>query len=181
MRGGRQLTTTATANQVAGKPRPLSGETRKIIDLWSRRSAERQEGRRSAIVQAPVAAQDQNRVWVSNELMDAVAVYLDVPPVWVYEVATFYGAIETEPVGRHSVSICTNISCMLCGADEVVAYAEKKLGIRMGETTPDGRIFLKREEECLAACVGAPMMLVDGHYHENLTPEKIDKILDELE
>jgi len=175
------MTIRATANQVAGKAGLLSEETRKIIDHWRSKFPEGQHGRRSAIVQALVAAQEQNSGWVSDELMDAVADYLDVPPVWVYEVATFYGAIETEPVGRHSVSICTNISCMLCGADEVVAYAEKKLGIRMGETTPDGRIFLKREEECLAACVGAPMMLVDGHYHENLTPEKIDKILDELE
>jgi NADH-quinone oxidoreductase subunit E len=113
--------------------------------------------------------------------MDAVADYLDVPPVWVYEVASFYSMLETEKVGRHSVSICTNISCMLCGADDVVRHVEEKLGIRMGQTTEDGRIFLKIEEECVAACVGAPMMIVDGHYHENLTPEKIDEILDSLE
>ena len=101
--------------------------------------------------------------------------------MWAYEVANFYSMLETEPVGRHSISICTNISCMLCGADRVVEHVEKKLGIKMGETTADGRIFLKIEEECVAACVGAPMMIVDGHYHEKLTPEKIDKILDGLE
>jgi len=89
--------------------------------------------------------------------------------------------IETVPVGRHSISICTNISCMLCGSDKIVEHVQNKLGTRIGETTPDGRIFLKREEECLAACVGAPMMIVDGHYHENLTPEKVDEILDGLE
>jgi NADH-quinone oxidoreductase subunit E len=98
----------------------------------------------------------------------------------VYEVATFYSMFETRPCGRHHVSVCTNISCMLCGADDIVAHAERRLGIRVGESTPDGRIYLKKEEECLAACVGAPMMMVDHVYHENLTTEKVDKILDEL-
>src|SRR5690625_3485914 len=112
------MTIRATANQVAGKAGLLSEETKSTIDHWRGKFPEGQHGRRSAIVQALAAAQEQNSGWVSDELMDAVADYLDVPPVWVYEVATFYGAIETEPVGRHSVSICTNISCMLCGADE---------------------------------------------------------------
>ena len=83
-------------------------------------------------------------------------------------------------MGRHHLSVCTNISCMLRGAEEVVGYVEKKLGIKTGESTPDGRIYLKREEECLAACTGAPMLMVDHVFHENLTPERIDKILDEL-
>jgi len=87
---------------------------------------------------------------------------------------------ETHAVGRHHVSVCTNISCMLRGAEDLVAHVEGKLGIKTGESTPDGRIFLKCEEECLAACVGAPMMMVDHVYHENLTPAKIDRILDEL-
>jgi NADH-quinone oxidoreductase subunit E len=89
--------------------------------------------------------------------------------------------IETKPVGRNTVSICTNISCMLCGADEIVAHVEEKLGAKLGETTSDGRIFLKLEEECLAACAGGPMMAVNGHYHENLTIEKVDRLLDALE
>jgi NADH-quinone oxidoreductase subunit E len=88
---------------------------------------------------------------------------------------------ETEPVGRHSVSVCTNISCMLCGADDIVAHIENKLGIKIGDSTSDGRIYLKREEECLAACCGAPMMMVDHVYHENLTPQRVDEILDALE
>ena len=112
--------------------------------------------------------------------MDAVAEYLQLPPIQVYEVASFYSMFETHPCGRHHVSICTNISCMLNGAEELVAHAEKKLGIKTGESTPDGRIFLKREEECLAACTGAPMMMVDHEFHENLTPEKLDEILDAL-
>ncbi len=87
---------------------------------------------------------------------------------------------ETRPVGRHSISVCTNISCMLRGADDIVAYIEKKLGIKTGESTPDGRCYLKREEECLAACAGGPMMMVDHKYYENLTPEKVDKILEGL-
>jgi NADH-quinone oxidoreductase subunit E len=112
--------------------------------------------------------------------MDAVAAYIGIPPMQVYEVATFYSMFETHPVGRHHVSVCTNISCMLRGAEDMVAHVEAKLGIKTGESTPDGRIFLKREEECLAACVGAPMMMVDHVFHESLTPEKIDRILDEL-
>ena len=112
--------------------------------------------------------------------MDGVAEYLQLPPVQVYEVATFYSMFETHPCGRHHVSICTNISCMLNGAEDLVAHCEKKLGIKLGESTPDGRIFLKKEEECLAACTGAPMMMVDHEFHEYLTPEKVDKVLDEL-
>jgi NADH-quinone oxidoreductase subunit E len=125
--------------------------------------------------------QAQNGGWVSRELMDAVADYLGMPRMGVYEVGTFYSMIELEPVGRHMVSLCTNLSCMLCGAESLVAHVEGKLGIRLGETTRDGRITLKREEECLAACAGAPMMTDDGHYHEHLTPAKVDEILDALE
>jgi len=112
--------------------------------------------------------------------MDAVAHYLQLPPIQVYEVASFYSMFQTQPCGRHHVSVCTNISCMLRGGEDVAAYCERKLGIRTGESTPDGRIYLKREEECLAACTGAPMMMVDHEYHEHLTPEKVDQILDAL-
>ncbi len=171
----------ATGRVVAGKASLLSETTRAAIDHWLTKFPEGLEGRRSALIQALFAAQQQNKGWLSAELMDAVADYLDVPPVWAYEVANFYSMLETRPVGRHSISICTNISCMLCGADKVVAQVEDKLGIKLGETTPDGRIFLKIEEECVAACTGAPMMIVDGHYFEHLTPEKIDEILDGLD
>ena len=126
------------------------------------------------------AAQHENHGYLTTELMDAVAAYLGLPPIQVYEVATFYSMFETKPVGRHHVSVCTNISCMLRGARRRGRSVEKKLGIKTGESTPDGRIYLKREEECLAACTGAPMMMVDHVYHENLTPETVDQILDEL-
>jgi NADH-quinone oxidoreductase subunit E len=88
---------------------------------------------------------------------------------------------QTKPVARHNVAICTNVSCMLRGADDIVAYVEDKLGIKLGQSTADGRIYLKKEEECLAACCGAPMMMVDHKYHENLTTGKVDEILDGLE
>jgi NADH-quinone oxidoreductase subunit E len=113
--------------------------------------------------------------------MNAVADYLGLPTIQVYEVATFYSMFQTRPVGRHNVAICTNISCMLRGADSIVDHVETKLGIKVGESTEDGRIYLKREEECLAACCGAPMMMVDHKYHENLCKEKVDEILDALE
>jgi NADH-quinone oxidoreductase subunit E len=164
----------------AGKgPATLSQHVRDEIDRWA---AKFPPGRqRSAVLAALHAAQHENRGFLTTEIMDAVAAYLKLPPIQVYEVATFYSMYETKPCGRHHVSICTNISCMLCGAEDIVAHVERKLGIRTGESTPDGRIYLKQEEECLAACVNAPMMMVDHVYHENLTPEKVDEILDQLE
>ena len=125
--------------------------------------------------------QHENGGYLTTELMDAVAEYLEMPPIAVYEVATFYSMFELKPVGRHSISVCTNISCMLRGGDAILAHIEKKLGIRLGESTADGKFFLKREEECLAACCGAPMMQVDHVYYEHLTPEQVDRVLDSLE
>jgi NADH-quinone oxidoreductase subunit E len=113
--------------------------------------------------------------------MNAVANYLALPSIQVYEVATFYSMFETKPVGRHNVSVCTNISCMLRGSDKIVSHLEEKLGVKLGESTKDGRFYLKIEEECLAACCGAPMMMVDHVYHENLTPMKVDEILEKLD
>ena len=118
---------------------------------------------------------------MTAELMNEVADHLALPTMHVYEVATFYSMFNTKPVGRHDVAICTNISCMLRGAEELVSYVEKKLDTKLGESTADGKIFLKKEEECLAAFCGAPMMMVDHHYYENLTKEKIDKILGDLD
>ncbi|MGB8377034.1 MAG: NADH-quinone oxidoreductase subunit NuoE [Rhodanobacteraceae bacterium] len=157
----------------------LDDTTRARIDHWAAKFPP--ERRRSALIQALFAAQQQNAGWLTDELIAAVAKYLDLPPVWAYEVASFYSMLETRQVGRNNVAICTNISCWLNGAEEVVRHCERRLGIRLGESTGDGRVYLKVEEECLAACCGAPMMVVNGHYHENLTIEKIDEILDELE
>jgi len=157
----------------------LSAHVREEIDKWTERFPE--ERKRSAVIGALHAAQHENGGYLTPQLMDAVAAYLELPPIQVYEVATFYSMFETKPVGRHSVSICTNVSCMLRGAEDLVEHVEKKLGISLGESTVDGRIYLKREEECLAACCGAPMMMVDHVYHENLTPERVDEILDALD
>jgi NADH-quinone oxidoreductase subunit E len=156
----------------------LSAHVREEIDRWVAKFPP--DRKRSAVISALHAVQHENNGFLTTDLMDAVAAYLDLAPIHVYEVATFYSMFETKPVGRHHISVCTNISCMLRGSQEVVDHVEKKLGIKTGESTPDGRIYLKREEECLAACTGAPMMMVDHVFHENLTPENIDKILDEL-
>lgn len=159
--------------------RVLTPEQRKQIDHWLAKFPA--EGKRSAVIPALHVAQDGNGGYLTPELMDAVADYIGVSPVAVYEVATFYSMFDTQPVGRHKVNVCTNIACMLMGSDEIVAHCEQRLGIKLGETTPDDRITLKVEEECLAACSAGPMMVVDGHYHTHLTPEKVDEILDNLE
>jgi NADH-quinone oxidoreductase subunit E len=156
----------------------LSAHVRDEIDRWVAKFPP--DRKRSAVISALHAAQHENHGYLTPAIMDAVAAYLGLPNIQVYEIATFYSMFETKPVGRHHVSVCTNISCMLRGSQAVVDHVEKKLGIKTGESTPDGRIFLKREEECLAACTGAPMMMVDHIYHENLTPESIDKVLDAL-
>lgn len=171
----RTTTSSATTNAVD----VLSKETRAQIDHWVAKFPPDQK--RSAVIQALMAAQDQNGGWLDRTHIEAVAEYLELPPVWAHEVATFYSLFHLEPVGRNKVNICTNISCWLNGADDLVAHVERKLGVKLGGTTEDGRITLVREEECLAACVGAPMMVVNGHYHENLDAEKVDEILDGLE
>ncbi|MEO1750639.1 NADH-quinone oxidoreductase subunit NuoE [Thiofaba sp. EF100] len=154
----------------------LSEETRAEIEHWlAKYPADR---RQSALLAALRAVQHQNHGYLTTELMDAVAAYLGIPEIAAYEVATFYSMFETKPVGRHSISVCTNISCWLMGSDRIVEHIENRLGIKTGESTPDGKFFLKCEEECLAACDGGPMMQVDHVYYERLTPEKVDAILD---
>ena len=157
----------------------LSDHVRTEIDNWTARFPT--DKKRSAVLAALHAVQHENNGYLTAELMNCVAEYLDLPTILVYEVATFYSMFQTRPVGRHNVAICTNVSCMLRGADEIVDHVEKKLGIKLGESTEDGRIYLKQEEECLAACCGAPMMMVDHKYHENLTERLVDEILDGLE
>lgn len=154
----------------------LSAHLREEIDHWLEKFPP--DRKRSAVLAALRGAQHENNGFLTRELMDGIAEYLQLPPVQVYEVATFYSMFETKPVGRHHVSVCTNISCMLCGGEEILTHVERRLGIKVGESTADGRFFLKQEEECLAACTGAPMMMVDHVFYENLTPESVDEILD---
>jgi NADH-quinone oxidoreductase subunit E len=157
----------------------LSEHTREEIDTWR---AKFPEGRqRSAVIAALHAAQHENQGFLTRELMEAVAAYLDLPAIQVFEVAAFYSMFETKPVGKNSISVCTNISCMLRGGENMLAHVERKLGIKAGESTADGKFYLKVEEECLAACTGAPMMMVNHKFHENLTPAKIDEILDAVD
>jgi len=157
----------------------LSKQTVHTINQWVAKFPV--ANKRSALIQSLMAAQTQNGGWLNRELIEAVASYLDLPPVWAHEVTSFYSMFHLKPIGRHKVNICTNISCWLNGAERLAEHAEKKLGIRLGETTADGRISLVREEECLAACCGAPMMVVDGHYHEHLDEKKLDAIFDGLD
>jgi len=157
----------------------LSEHSQQVIDDWCMKFPADQK--QSAILAALREVQHENNGYLTRPLMDAVADYLDIPRIAVYEVASFYSMLETRPCGKHSISVCTNISCMLRGSDEIVDHIEKKLGVKTGESTPDGRYYLKQEEECLAACCSAPMMMIDHIYYENLTPEKVDEILDQLE
>ncbi len=157
----------------------LSDHTRGEIDRWV---AKFPKGRqRSALLSALQVAQHENKGYLTRDIMDAVAEYLKLQPIEVYEVATFYSMFETKPVGRHSISVCTNVSCMLRGADDIVSHLEQRLGIKLGESSDDGKFYLKVEEECLAACCGAPMMMVDHRYYEDLTVQKVDKIIEKLE
>ena len=165
--------------QAADSGTLLTDQTRTTIDHWVAKFPS--DRKRSALIQSLLAAQEQNGGWISAELTEAVADYLELPPVWAHEVVSFYSMFFSKPVGRNKVNICTNISCWLNGADDIVAHAEKKLGVTLGGTTEDGRVTLVREEECLAGCCGAPMMVVNGHYHENLDTDKFDAIVDGLE
>ncbi len=157
----------------------LSVHAREEIDRWVAKYPP--DRKQSAVLVALREVQHENGGYLTLPLMDAVADYLQMPPIAVYEVASFYSMFALKPVGRYSISVCTNVSCMLRGADDLVRHLESRLGIQTGQSTSDGRFFLKREEECLAACCGAPMMMVDHVYYENLTTETVDAILDELE
>ncbi|MEK7206298.1 MAG: NADH-quinone oxidoreductase subunit NuoE, partial [Pseudomonadota bacterium] len=156
----------------------LSAPSRAEIDVWIAKYPP--DHKRSAVMAALRIAQDQNGGWLSIDLIEAVAEYLEMAPVEVHEVATFYTMYDLKPVGRHKVCVCTNISCLLRGSDKIMEHLQKKLGVKVGETTPGGKFTLK-EVECLGACVGAPMMMVGRTYYEDLTPEKVDEILKDLE
>lgn len=157
----------------------LSTHIKEEIESWKARFPE--DRQRSAVISALHAVQHENRGFVTAEQMNAIADYLELPSIQVYEVATFYSMFQTKEVGRNEVAICTNVACMLRGADELVEHVENKLGLKLGESSDDGKVFLKREEECIAACCGAPAMMVNHKYYENLTAEMVDEILDGLD
>ena len=156
----------------------LSLDIQAKINQWLQKYPPNQK--QSAVMAALSIVQEANGGWLKTEHMDAVATYLGMPKIAVYEVASFYSMYELKPVGRHKICVCTNVSCMLRGCQTIVDHLEERLGIGMGETTSDGRVTLK-PVECLAACGTAPVMQIGRQYYESLTPDKIDKILEALE
>ncbi len=155
----------------------LSAAVRAKIDRWVKRYPPEQK--RSAVLEALRYAQEENGGHLTNEMMDAVADYLGMPNIAVYEVASFYTMYNLAPVGKHVINVCTNISCMLRDSEKIVEHLQTRLGIGLNETTADQK-FTLREVECLAACAHAPVAQIGKKYYENLTPEKIDAVLDEL-
>jgi len=135
--------------------------------------------KRSALLDSLMFAQENNNGYLTNDLIESVAYYLDQPVISAYEVATFYSMYELNPVGKYHINICTSISCMLKGSDDIVKYLKKILKINVNEVTKDGKFSLKTVE-CLGACVHAPMLLLNREYHENLTYKKIDQLIKEL-
>lgn len=155
----------------------LSPAIKAEIDKWAAKYPPEQ--RRSAVLSALTIVQEANGGWLSEELLEAVADYLGMPRIAVFEVATFYTMFELKPIGKYKIGLCTNVSCMLAGCEKIVKHFKDKLGINLGETTADGKITLK-EVECLGACANAPVFHLGHKYYENLTPEKVDQILAEL-
>ncbi|HIM57872.1 MAG: NAD(P)H-dependent oxidoreductase subunit E [Gammaproteobacteria bacterium] len=155
----------------------ISTKAQKQIDVWV---AKYPEGRQSsAVMEALKIVQAENENSLNTDIIQAVADYLDMPGIAAAEVATFYENYNHKPVGKHTIRFCHNISCMLNGADDLIVHLEKKLGVKTGEVTKDGLINVKKVE-CLGACVGAPMFQIGDQYHENLTADKIDEIVDNL-
>jgi NADH-quinone oxidoreductase subunit E len=152
----------------------LSQAIREHIDKWILRYPPEQK--RSGVFEALRVVQADNNGYLSVELMDAVADYLGMSKIAVYEVATFYSLYHLNPVGKHVIDVCTNISCSLNGSSEIVTHLKQRLGIEMNETTLDGK-FTLREVECLGACIAPPVCQIGHEYYENLTKEKIDEIL----
>ncbi|HPQ51539.1 MAG: NADH-quinone oxidoreductase subunit NuoE [Alphaproteobacteria bacterium] len=140
-----------------------------LLDL-----AQRQVAEDGAVATPPYGG------WIPLAAMDKIAAIVDVPPVKVYEVATFYSMYNLEPVGKYLVQMCTTTPCMLCGSGDVVKTCESQLGIHAGETTRDG-MFTLMEVECLGACVNAPMVQINDDYYEDLTPESMKQILSDLQ
>lgn len=164
-------------NETAQEKFALTAESQKAIDSWVAKFPE--DKKRSAVIMALRIAQNQYG-HLSQEVMHSVADYLALPRAYVYEVSTFYTMYRLAPVGKYVIGVCDSISCALCGAAALTKHFEKRLGIAVGETTADG-MFTLQHVECLAACCGAPAVLVnEHHYHDGMTPEKADALLDVL-
>jgi NADH-quinone oxidoreductase subunit E len=134
--------------------------------------------KRSALIPVLLLTQEEIGYLTPDSILE-IAQFLELPQIEVHEVVTFYSMLRTKPVGKHHIQVCTNISCLLLGGEEVLEHVSKKLGIKEGETTKDGWFSLT-EVECLGACCNAPAMQVNYKYHEDLTLEKVDRILHDL-
>lgn len=156
----------------------ITPEIKKEIDVWVAKFPKDQK--QSAVLSALHIMQDHHDGWLSRDCLDAVADYLEMSHVAVYEVATFYTMFDLEKKGKTKINVCTNISCMLNGSENIMKHLEMRLGVKCGETTPDGKYTL-REVECLGACVNAPMCQIGKKYHEHLTLDKVDELLEEME
>ena len=155
----------------------ISNEAKKEIDFWVSKYPEGRES--SAVMQALTIVQKENGGSLNSELINDVAEYLEMPAISVQEVATFYENYNHKPVGKHVLRFCHNISCMLNGSDELISYLEDKLGVKTGKVSKDGLVSVKKVE-CLGACVGGPMCQIGDQYHEHLTKDKLDNILENL-
>lgn len=153
----------------------VSPDSIRDIDEWIGKYPADQK--QSAVMSALRIVQEEHH-YLTPQLMDAVADYLGMPAIAVYEVATFYTMYEHKPLGRNLVNVCTNVSCMLRGSGAVMDHLCSTLGVEPGGTSSDGR-FTVRSVECLGACVNAPMMQINKDYHENLTTDKIDQALEQ--
>ena len=134
---------------------------------------------KSALIPILHIAQAENDGWLSVPAMDAVALLLKIQYIEVYEVATFYSMFNLRPVGKHVLEVCRTVPCMLRGADDIIAHIEKRLGIKAGETTADG-LFTLKAAECLGSCGTAPMLQCGAKYHEHLTIERVDELIEKL-
>lgn len=144
------------------------------IDEWLLRYPPEQK--RSGVFEALRLMQLENGGHLTTPILDAIALYLEMPKIAVYEVATFFTMFRLNPHGKHVIELCTNVSCMLNGAEELLSYLKEKLSVDLNDITADG-LFTIKEVECLGACVGAPACQVGDQYHENLTREKLDKLI----
>ena len=155
----------------------LSSEVLSGIDHWLDKFPA--DKRQSAVIPALSIAQKDNGGWLTEKIMDAIAEYIGISKIAVYEVATFYSLYDLKQVGRYKLFVCTNISCMLNGSSEILQHLQQKLAIAKNETTADS-LFTLKEVECLGACAGAPAIQINDDYHENLTIAKLDKVLQDL-
>ncbi|GKS69710.1 NADH dehydrogenase subunit E [Nitrosomonas sp. PY1] len=155
----------------------LSADSLKKID---REIAKYPSDRKQSAVMSALAIAQDEKGWLANETINFVAEYLDMPPIAVYEVATFYNMYDLEPVGKYKITVCTNLPCALSGSNESAAYIKKKLGIEFNQTTTDGKFTLK-EGECFGACGDAPVLLVNNkRMCSFMSNEMIDKLLKDL-